>query len=155
VAQAPPKGPKASIVTEEAIRVRASIDLAEIVSRLQNEDARLIADYSQRGLTGPALANAVTSDLEAMFGTSLERTGREATHEAFALGRNLEAQSQADSIGGVVRSAILDENSCPPCVGLDGQTYTFNSADYFNDMPPNHCDGGEQCRCLYIYRSAA
>lgn len=155
MAQQPPQGPAAKIVTEEALRVRVDIDLSEYASRLETEAARLIADYMQRGLTGKALGDAVTAELESLFDVALDRTGREATHEAFALGRNLEAQRQAAQIDSVVRSAILDKNTCTPCIDRDGNVYELNTPAYFDDMPPNHCEGGEQCRCLYIYRRAA
>jgi hypothetical protein len=155
VAQEPPQGPTAVNVTDEALRLRVSIDLSEFGNRVQNEAVRLYADYAQRGLTGEALADAVTADLESIFDVSIDRAGREATHEAFNLGRNLEAQARRTQIGDVVRTEILDENTCDPCRGLDGNVYTLNSPSYFDDMPPNHCEGGEQCRGFYLYRSAA
>jgi len=156
VAQKPPEGTDAASVTTEAIRVRATIDLSEFGNRLQNETARLIADYSQQGLTGEALADAVIGDLESMFDAGFERAGREATHEAFSLGRNLEAQAQAPKIGDVVRSEILDSATCAPCeTKYDGLVVQMNTPDYFTFMPPNGCEGREQCRGIYIYRSAA
>jgi len=155
VAQKPPEGPDAAAVTTEALKVRVTIDLSRIGNRLQNEALRLTTDYQQRGLTGKVLADAVAGDLESLFALDIERAGREATHEAFALGRNLEAQANAPRIGMVVRSEILDQNTCDPCMGLDGRTVAFNSPDYFELMPPNFCDGREQCRGVYLYRSVA
>lgn len=154
MAQKPPQGKDAAAVADEALRVRTEIDLSGFGNQLQNEAARLITDYSQRGLSGKALGDAVAADLEQLFDARAERSGREATHEAFAQGRNLEAQQQPDAIGEVVRSAILDTNTCQPCINRDGNVYELNTPAYFDDMPPNHCEGGEQCRCLYIYRVA-
>lgn len=155
MAQKPPQGPTAVTVTDEALRLRATLDLSEFGNRLQNEAARLLADYQQQGLTGDALADAVTADLESLFDPAFERAGREATNEAFNLGRNVEAQARQASIGTVVRTEILDDNTCPPCRALDGFTTTLNGPGYFENMPPNGCDGGEQCRGFYIYEAAA
>lgn len=155
VAQKPPQGPGADRVTNEALKVRVNIDLNEFYSRLQSRTAQLIADFQQQGLTGQALADAVTDGLRTEFDTSIERAGREATNEAFALGRNVEAQARAADIGEAVRSEILDDNTCEPCSSLDGTVVQMNSPDYFRLMPPNLCDGREQCRGFYIYRAAA
>lgn len=156
MAQEPPKGPAAGSVTADAISLRVQIDLSEVGNRLQNEATRLVADLSQQGLTGDELGAAVERELLAIFDdASAARTGREATHESFSLGRNLEAQRQAGSIGEVVRSEILDENTCEPCAAMDGTVVVMNSPAYFENMPPNGCDGREQCRGIYLYRGAA
>ena len=154
--QQPPQGPTAGPVTNDALALRVQIDLSEVANRLQNEAARLIADLQQRGLTGDELGAAVERELLSIFDdTSSARTGREATHEAFSLGRNLEAQRQEARIGEVVRSEILDENTCDPCRSEDGTVVVLNSPAYFEHMPPNGCEGREQCRGIYIYRGAA
>lgn len=154
MAQKPPQGPDAPKVASEAFRNQVDIDVSAVANRMRNEAARSIADHMQRGLAGDALAEAVLADLDPLFDAQVERSGRAAVHEAFAHGRNLEAQVQADTIGEVVRSAILDPNTCPPCINRDGNVYELNTPAYFDDMPPNHCEGGEQCRCIYIYRVA-
>lgn len=155
MAQQPPQGPRAPSVTNEAIRVRVEVDLSDFYTRLQNRTAQLLTDLQQQGLEGDALADAVADGLKDEFDVPIERAGREATHEAFSLGRNLEAQARAGEIGEVVRSEVLDANTCDPCKALDGTVYQFNSPEYFENMPPNKCDGREQCRGLYLYRSAA
>jgi hypothetical protein len=153
VALGPPQGTAAPAITDEAIRVRVGIDLSDLSARLSNEAARLFTDYSQQGLTGDALGEAVASALQAMFDPQLDRAGREATHEAFSLGRNLEAQAGASKVTQVVRSEVLDRNTCEPCSALDGTVVEMNSPDYFKYMPPNGCDGREQCRGLYLYQT--
>jgi hypothetical protein len=51
----------------------------------------------------------------------------------------------------VVRSAVMDQNTCEPCNALDGARYVYGSDVYYQDMPPNWCDGERMCRCVYIY----
>lgn len=154
MAQKPPQGPGADRVTNEALKVRVGIDLEGFYSALRSRTAQLLTDLQQQGLTGAALADAVTDALRAEFDTPIERAGREATNEAFALGRNLEAQERQDEIGEVVRTEVLDENTCEPCSQLDGTVVVLNSPEYFRLMPPNLCEGREQCRGFYIYRRA-
>lgn len=164
MAQKPPKGKSAGSVTDEALRVFVGIDLRDLYSGLETESARLFSEFAQRGLSGEALGNAVADELKSLGTAALERAGRESTHKGFVLGRNLEAQARPEEIGEVVRTAVLDENTCteedygdgePRCYELDGRVFAFNSPDYFEFMPPSHCEGGAQCRCIPIYRKAA
>lgn len=152
---AEPIGPNAGQVTADANRIAVEIDISSLATRLQNEALRLINDYSQQGLSGPQLAEAVAAGLRNLSDAPVDRAARGAAGESFNLGRNLEAQRQADQIGEVVRTEILDQNTCEPCRALDGKVVEFNSPDYFEFMPPNQCDGRDQCRGFYIYRSAA
>lgn len=153
-----PLGPAAAGITDGALRVGVEIDVSEIAGRLEREALRLINDYSQRGLTGDALADAVSEGLRSLSPAPVGRAARGATSESFNLGRNLEAQKHITGYGAitsVIRSEILDENTCPPCRELDGTVVAFNSPEYFEKMPPNLCDGHELCRGIYLFEAAA
>lgn len=141
-------------MTVDAHRVAVSIDVSGLATRLENEALRLITDFSQQGLVGEELARAVTDGLLGLSDAPIEKAARGASSEAFNLGRNLEAQRRVGDIQQVVRTEVLDENTCPPCRQLDGSTYTVNSTEYFENMPPNKCDGRELCRGFYIYEAA-
>lgn len=151
---APPQGPQAFEVTSEAFQVRATIDLEAVESRLLNEARRLFTDFSQQGLAGEALADAVDAGLAELSDALLTRSGRSATTEAFNLGRNLAAQRNARTVGRAVRTEILDTETCDPCREFDGRAVTMNTPEYFELMPPNGCDGRELCRGFYIYEAA-
>lgn len=155
LAEQPPEGPAAPVVTSSAYEVRASLDLSTVYDRLLSETTRLLEDFSQQGLTGQALADAVVSGLKDLGDTPIEEAGRGAATEAFNLGRNLAAQANAGQIQEVVRTEVLDSNTCDPCASLDGFTTTVNGPGYFENMPPNACNGGDLCRGFYLYRSAA
>lgn len=150
-----PIGRDAQKVTDAAHVVGVEIDLSDLASRLEREALRLINDLSQQGLTGDALADAVASGLRALSDAPVDRAARGAASEAFNLGRNLGAQAEAGRIETVVRSEVLDQNTCPPCADLDGKTVEMNSPEYFEFMPPNGCDGRELCRGFYVYLEAA
>lgn len=148
----PPIGPAAPGITGDAHRVAVEIDVSELAGRLEREAMRLINDLSQQGLTGDELARAVGDGLRQLSDAPVERMARGATSEAFNLGRNLEAQRRIAEIKTVMRTEILDENTCAPCQQLDGREVEVNTPEYFELMPPNLCDGREQCRGFYIYQ---
>ena len=52
----------------------------------------------------------------------------------------------------VLYSAILDDNTCPVCRGLDALVMAYGSSDYDELFPPNqNCDGGAACRCMFVF----
>ena len=155
VAQKPPMGADAFAVTEDAFRVRTTLDLSDFYQRLEQETLYQFTDLSQQGYAGQDLADRVVAALNTLSDKPIEEAARGAATEAFNLGRNVEAQKQPEAIREVVRTEILDEATCDPCRLLDGATYQLNSPEYFQDMPPNHCDGRDLCRGFYLYRSAA
>jgi hypothetical protein len=150
-----PIGPKAGRITADAHRVGVEIDLSELSGRLEREAMRLITDLSQQGLSGDELADRVAAGLMNLSDTPIQEAARGAASESFNLGRNLGAQEAVDQIATVVRTEVLDQNTCPPCERLDydnsGTVYEMNSPEYFRDMPPNQCDGRDLCRGFYLY----
>ena len=152
MASLPPQGSQAGQVTSDAFLVQASIDVDEMLARLVNETRRSLNDNAQKGLTGEALAQAVTADLENLSDTPIEQAGRGAASESFNLGRNLGIQQRLDQIDVVVRTEVLDENTCDPCRSLDGQVFQVNTPAYFENMPPNQCEGRDLCRGFYLAR---
>lgn len=154
LANQPPIGPKAEAVTADAFEVYASVDVDALVTRLANETRRLMTDYAQQGLTGADLADAVDEGLRNLSDTPLGKAGRMAGSEAFNLGRNLAIQDNLDGISVVVRTEVLDDATCDPCRELDGNIFKVNTPEYFENMPPNGCEGRELCRGFYLARAA-
>lgn len=146
-----PIGPQAPGITADAHRIGVEIDISELAGRLEREALRLINDLSQQGLSGNELADAVADGLKSLSDAPVDRAARGAASESFNLGRNLEAQRRLGDIQQVVRTEVLDENTCPPCYELDGKIETMNTPEYFENMPPNKCDGRTLCRGFYIY----
>jgi len=119
----------------------------------------LIKQFSQQGLEGQALADAVSEGLRQLSDAPITKASRGATSEAFNLGRNLVAQEKEEEIKEVVRTEILDGSTCPPCRRLDFSNsktvYQVNTPEYCEFMPPNKCDGRELCRGFYLYEANA
>ena len=153
--QKPPIGEDAAGVTGEAFKVRTEIDLDSFYQRLLNEARRQMADLQQQGFGGGELADRLSASLNNLSDTPIEQMGRASTSEAFNLGRNLAAQGETGIITQVVRTEVLDENTCDPCRMADGTVVEMNTPEYFEYMPPNLCDGRDQCRGFYLYRASA
>lgn len=147
-------GSGAATITTSALDARVQIDLEELSSRLLRETHRLLVDFGQQPLSNTELAEKVGAGLEALGTTVVSQAGRGATAEAFNLGRNVAAQEALGSIDSVVRVEILDSHTCPPCKAFDGKIYKMNSPAYFEDMPPNGCNGGDFCRGFFMYLAA-
>ena len=150
-----PIGPKAMKVTNGAHRVGVEIDVSELGTRLEAEAMRLINDLSQQGMDGQELADRVEAGLMSLSDAPVDEAARGAAAESFNLGRNLSAQETPGAIGRVVRTEVLDQNTCDYCREVDGQEAEFNSEEYFRLMPPNGCHGRDLCRGFYIYERAA
>ena len=149
-----PEGPKAFEVTSELMSVRADADMDVVYLRLLNELRSALADPATQALHGEDLWKAVEPRLTGLSDAPIEQLARESTTKSFNLGRNLGAQRNRGSIGRVIRTEILDENTCPPCIGLDGFTTTVGSPEYWENFPPAKCEGRELGRCLYLYEAA-
>lgn len=76
--------------------------------------------------------------------------------KAFSIGREEMAQEMGDAIDSVELSAILDQSTCTECASLDGTEFDFNSEQHDALTPPlsSRCYGGDNCRCLLVYRMA-
>lgn len=83
----------------------------------------------------------------------IARLAAQEINEAFSMGRVAAAEDFKSQIETAVYSAILDNNVCDTCEQLDGQEFDVDSDEYEENMPPNpNCDGGDNCRCTYIYQ---
>lgn len=151
---APPIGPQANQITADAHRVAVEIDVSEIASRLEREALRLVSDLTQQGVSDDELVRGVQDGLRSLSDAPVQRAARGAVGESFNLGRNLEFQRRVNDIARVVRTEVLDRETCPPCRELDGLTFSVNSHEFFEFMPPNKCNGWEQCRGFYIPEAA-
>lgn len=75
-----------------------------------------------------------------------------ATTRGVALGRDAVMQQIVETRPMMARrDATLDANTCGPCTDLDGLEAEVGSDDYYTYMPPNGCDGGSRCRCVWRY----
>ncbi|MCK9600711.1 MAG: DUF935 domain-containing protein, partial [Sphaerochaeta sp.] len=93
-----------------------------------------------KGRLTAAMVELSESDLRNMAGFSVG--------EAFNLGR----QAQADQMGvkNVTSSALMDDNTCDFCRGMDGKSWTPGN-ELTNEPPYDDCEGRDRCRCVWVY----
>lgn len=85
---------------------------------------------------------------------ALRRSAPLAANRIYGMGRMDEIRSQhyRGMIEIVVRSAVLDANTCEQCEAADGETFRPETAP---PLPDPECDGADRCRCQYIGDIAA
>lgn len=71
--------------------------------------------------------------------------------EALNLGRAAGAMESKPVPEFAMRSEQLDERTCDPCDSLHGEIVQVGTAEFYDNMPPEGCDGGGRCRGIYVY----
>ena len=84
--------------------------------------------------------------------SSFGRLGRAHVSAVFNRARTAAVEANRGSLRGFVveRSAIQDRETCPACRQLDGFQTEFDTSAYHLTQPPKKCDGGGNCRCIYV-----
>lgn len=122
-------------------------------SRVANDvQARIIAAaqrFTLLGLTGKALLEAVTGEINSGSVSYIDRAATGLANKVINLGRSDEAESRTDEWDRAEYSALLDQNVCDPCSSFDGQS-SSNEAD-LEPAPSPSCLGGDQCRCFHVW----
>lgn len=121
---------------------------ARVVNDVQS---RIIAEagrYALLGLTGAALFDAVRGQIADGSVSYIDRTSTGVANKVINIGRDDEARDR----GGFSRieySSILDQNVCGPCLSEDG-TESEDGSD-LQPVPNPECEGGDWCRCFWVY----
>lgn len=115
--------------------------IAEIQQRAVNAytTLRLLLDYTRDKLK-EILGEESTKFIEQLAGN--------VANVAIRTGRDAEIENNLDEIQYCEYSAILDQNTCPPCEAADGQTAATPSE--LPDAPNPDCEGGANCRCFIV-----
>lgn len=146
-----PKTPQKALPHLEAsISVKIQTASDRLVSSGAAESLRL----KRAGWTDEEVEDALKIHLGELSEADLERLSNMTVNEAVSLGRSSAAEVNKDQIGTAVYSALLDRSCCDVCEKLDGEEYDLqeDAEEYEENMPPNaNCEGGDQCRCSYIY----
>ena len=112
-----------------------------------------VLDAIRRGTFDPA---AFRAHLTALSHRDLLTSARRIVTEALNLGRQAEADRLKDFIERAEYSSLLDAGTCAPCGERDGNVYELGSDAYEANRPPlTLCEGGGQCRCVYVFVLAA
>jgi hypothetical protein len=131
--------------------VIAQLDVSNLVQRLQTQ---AVSQYNQLAGTGASPAE-IASGLAAYFANltdaQIDQMARASTSQSFNAGRNVAILELKPQLGPMaVRVEVLDENTCEPCAGLDGQEFRIGSEAYLENQPPLKCLGGQRCRGFFV-----
>ena len=151
-------------LTPEEVKELARFRSGELATRLSRkvQDAALAiaaGRWRTEGGEEPS-EEAIVEILRAVF-DSVEREAQLVANvtasEMLNLGRDFEAQRLKEQIEVAIYSAVLDTNSCENCRAADGEEAQVGTPEYYDLMPPLNsrehgpCQGGGQCRCIWVY----
>jgi hypothetical protein len=71
--------------------------------------------------------------------------------ESLNLGRAAGAMSVPNPPEYAMRSEQLDENTCDECDALHGDIVQVGTSEFYDEMPPEGCEGGGRCRGIYVF----
>jgi hypothetical protein len=121
-------------------------------ARVANDvQARIIAAaarFTLLGLVGAALEAAIRTEIETGSVSYIDRTATGLANKTLAIGRADEMQERSGDIERYEYSALLDNNTCPPCAADDGRESA--SPDGLPSTPNPECDGSDFCRCFIV-----
>ncbi len=135
---------------EMSALVGSSID--QMWARAKEEFLGEWERLSRQNLTDPDMARRLETFIEELSLKPVDKLARQGSTVAYSQGRNATTLTAEDAgeVFFVVRSEVLDTNTCRPCSILDGEIFAVGSSEYFANMPPSQCDGGDFCRGIYI-----
>jgi phage gp29-like protein len=143
-------------VIKRFLRFRALAVVAVLSDRLKGSLLNNGLNMIREGETDRMMLSGA---LTALSERAIKSAAGETVSEAMNLGRESVAKRNKNLVEEVVYSAILDDNLCESCAGLDGTTYELGTQAYEDAKPPRpaggpieECHGRNRCRCTYIYR---
>lgn len=122
---------------------------ARVINDVQSRITSAAARFALLGLTGAALYEAISKEVNAGSTGYIDRAAAGAANTVLNFGRAREARLRRDQWGTVEYSALLDQNVCGPCAAEDGTT--ANNEDDLQPAPNPECEGSDWCRCFHVY----
>ena len=99
-----------------------------------------------------AMLEQIERELDRLSDRLLEDLARKSSAISYNEGRAA-AILTANDVGAVdfvIRSELLDGETCEPCARLDSTVIAVDSDEFFDLMPPSHCEGRGNCRGIFI-----
>lgn len=121
---------------------------ARLANDVQSRITAAATRFSLLGQAGPNLIASVTNEITGGSVSYVDRAAGEVAHKVIAFGREDEMRRRDDEIDRYLYSALLDSNTCDPCLSLDGTE--AQSLDDLPEVPLADCAGGGMCRCFII-----
>jgi hypothetical protein len=136
----------------EQTEVLATMDLGTMWDRMLGEFLAEWERLNRQGIDGAAMDRALRSFMDDLSAKPLEDLARQSSSVAYNQGRAVSILQAGDSgeVEYVVRSELLDSNTCAACANLDGMVVRVDEPDFEEYMPPSKCLGGDRCRGFYV-----
>jgi hypothetical protein len=136
------------------VEVLATMDVGQMWDRMLGEYLGHWTQLERQGLSAAEMDAEMRAFMQGLSDKPLERLARQSAGVAYNQGRSAEILSAAEDRGVqfVVRSEILDINTCPTCENFANSppVVEVGTPEYDQYMPPSYCDGGLQCRGFYV-----
>ena len=150
---ATPLDPAVDKDVAEFLVARSRAVASSLAERLRGSMLRHGLDQIRRGTVDK---DSLAAKLSGLSENNVKREARATTSEALNLGRQSTAKKNQNRVTATEYSALMDNETCGPCGDLDGQAYVFDSPEAAEVEPPYKlCEGGGNCRCVFIYTFAS
>jgi len=136
----------------EQVEILATMDVGVMWDRYLGEFLGEWERLNRMGLSEAEIERAMESFMTELSGKPLDDLARQSSSVSYNAGRSDEIlRSFNDGEAQfVVRSEILDNNTCVTCGDLDGAVIEIGTSEYDLFLPPAHCEGGDRCRGFYV-----
>ena len=136
----------------EQVEILATMDVGKMWDRYLGEFLAEWERLNRLGLAEAEMERSMMAFMDELSTKPLEDLARQSSSVSYNAGRSKEilAQFNDGAATFVVRSEILDNNTCATCADLDGSVIDIGTPEYDYFMPPAHCSGGDRCRGFYV-----
>lgn len=137
---------------EDEVEVLAQMSIGRMWDRMLGEFLDRWSQLQRLGLDADEMERELRAHLDGLSPKFEQDVARQSSGVAYNQGRSAQILTeQAEGrVQVVVRSEVLDENTCAPCASLDGAITEVGTPDYHALMPPSQCQGGDRCRGFYV-----
>ena len=137
-----------AVAFEETVGTVAELGMGQMWDRMLGEFLGEWGRLDRTGISDAEMDREMQAFMDGLSDKPLEELSRKSAGVSYNQGRSAEILSSSAEF--VVRSEILDGNTCANCSTLDGQVVQVGSTDYHMWLPPAGCLGGDNCRGFYV-----
>ena len=136
----------------DQVEVLASMDVGTMWDRMLGEFLGKWSDLDRQGVSEAEMYSELNSWMNDLSTKPEEKLARQSSEVSYNQGRAAEIETAHEERGvdWVLRSEILDTETCGTCYDLDGTTYRVDLPEFERYMPPQFCEGGKNCRGFYV-----
>jgi len=136
----------------EEIHTLATLNVGQMWDRHLGEFLNEWTRVSRQNLPAAEMESHMEAFMRNLSSNHEIDLARKSAGVAYNQGRNAETLTAKDEglAEFAIRSAILDQATCGPCDLLDNEAFEIDSSEYFANLPPAQCLGGDRCRCFYV-----